>query len=251
MCIQLLTGWSPLLSGQEYIFQVENYRMEEGLSHADVQSIHQDREGFIWIGTNYGLNRFDGYRFKWFTQEKHGLQTNAVNYILEDDQGWLWLINTGFRSSREVRTIDIFNPVTEQVVSFEEKFRKNLPFDPADVNSFSASDEGLLAFVTKQKKLFIYSSDDGFEVHDLSIYPLSLEFFSKHNTIWCHASKKDYNLRDVIIEIDLNGKIVNRYEHEFPFQHNFIGVDKADNLWYISRNWADKRFEKKTKGQDL
>lgn len=171
--ILLLTGWNNLLSGQEYIFQVTDYGMEEGLSHTDVQSIHQDRDGFMWIGTNYGLNRFDGYRFKWYTQEKHGLQSNAVNHILEDDQGWLWLINTGFRTSREVRTIDIFNPISEQVVSFEEKFGKNLPFALADINSFCASDEGRLAFVTKQKKLWVYSSADGFEVHDLGIYPLS------------------------------------------------------------------------------
>ncbi len=224
--------------------------MEEGLSHTDVQSIHQDREGFMWIGTNYGLNRFDGYHFKWFTQEKNGLQTNAVNHILEDDQGWLWLINTGFRSSREVRTIDIFNPVTEQVVSFEEKFKTKLPFAPTDINSFCASDEGRLAFVTKQKKLWVYSSADGFEVHDLGIYPLSVESFSKHHTIWCHASKTDDKLRDLIVEIDLKGKVVNRYEHEFPFQHNFIaGIDKGDNLWYLSRNWENKRFEKNQKGR--
>ena len=58
LSIQLLTGWNTLLSGQEYIIQVADYGMEEGLSHTDVQSIHQDREGFMWIGTNYGLNRF-------------------------------------------------------------------------------------------------------------------------------------------------------------------------------------------------
>ncbi|MBK8565545.1 MAG: hypothetical protein IPN76_19915 [Saprospiraceae bacterium] len=250
MCIQLLTGWNTLLSGQEYIFQVADYGMEEGLSHTDVQSIHQDREGFMWIGTNYGLNRFDGYRFKWFTQEKHGLQTNAVNHILEDDQGWLWLINTGFSTSREVRTIDIFNPVTEQVVSFEEKFKAKLPFAPTDINSFCASDKGQLAFVTKQKKLWIYSSADGFEVHDLGVYPLSVEFFSKHHTIWCHASKTIDKLQDLIVEIDLKGKVVHRYEHAFPFQHNFIaGIDKGDNLWYLSRYWENKRFEKNQKGR--
>ena len=247
--ILLLTGWNNLLSGQEYIFQVADYGMEDGLSHTDVQSIHQDRDGFIWIGTNYGLNRFDGYRFKWFTQEKHGLQSNAVNHILEDDKGWLWLINTGFQTSREVRTIDIFNPITEQLFSFEKKFGKKLPFAPSDINSFCASDEGRLAFVTKQKKLWVYSSADGFKEHDLGIYPLSLEMFSRHNTIWCHASKTADNLRDVIVEIDLKGSVVNRYEHKFPFQHNFIaGIDKVDNLWYLSRHWETKRFEKNQKG---
>ncbi|MBK7336938.1 MAG: hypothetical protein IPJ00_12540 [Saprospirales bacterium] len=60
----------PGMQGQEYIAQVKYFGLEDGLSHRDVQCIHQDRQGFIWIGTNYGLNRFDGYDFKWFTKEK-------------------------------------------------------------------------------------------------------------------------------------------------------------------------------------
>ena len=69
---------------QNYIINIERYGLEEGLSHQSVQSIYQDEQGFIWTGTQYGLNRFDGYNFKLFTKEKHGLQTNVINHILHD-----------------------------------------------------------------------------------------------------------------------------------------------------------------------
>ena len=52
-------------------FALENVRfnrlsIEQGLSQSAVQSITQDREGFIWLGTQQGLNRYDGYDFVQF-----------------------------------------------------------------------------------------------------------------------------------------------------------------------------------------
>lgn len=56
------------LKGQEdYLANIEHFGIEEGLSHRTIFSIHEDKRGFIWIGTQYGLNRFDGHEFKWFT----------------------------------------------------------------------------------------------------------------------------------------------------------------------------------------
>ncbi|MEM6697841.1 MAG: ATP-binding protein, partial [Bacteroidota bacterium] len=45
----------------------EKLTLEDGLSQGFVSCLHQDREGFIWIGTKNGLNRYDGHRFEVFT----------------------------------------------------------------------------------------------------------------------------------------------------------------------------------------
>ena len=58
---------------QDYLANIQYFGIEDGLSHRDVYDIHQDKEGFIWGGTKYGLNRFDGYEFKWYAKEKDGL----------------------------------------------------------------------------------------------------------------------------------------------------------------------------------
>src|SRR5690242_6099363 len=43
---------------------VQRYSLEEGLSQQAVLSITQDADGFMWLGTEDGLNRFDGYEFR-------------------------------------------------------------------------------------------------------------------------------------------------------------------------------------------
>lgn len=239
----------PGMQGQEYIAQVKYFGLEDGLSHRDVQCIHQDRQGFIWIGTNYGLNRFDGYDFQWFTKEKNGLQSNIISHILEDEDGWMWLIHTKSRAFPSPLSIDLFNPLTEEVLSLEERFGKALPFELRDVSSFAASPDGRIAFVTTGKKLILYSHEKGFETADLDIYPFSLALFSERNTIFGYASKNDPSLKDVLAEIDLNGKIRNRYEHDFPFQYNYIGgMDQNGDLWYLLKHW-DRRWETDQKGK--
>ncbi|WP_430934621.1 hybrid sensor histidine kinase/response regulator transcription factor [Saccharicrinis sp. 156] len=66
----------------------------EGLSQNDVNCIFQDSRGFIWIGTNDGLNRYDGYQFKIYRKQprqKNGLVGNIIQSITEDNEGNLWI----------------------------------------------------------------------------------------------------------------------------------------------------------------
>jgi ligand-binding sensor domain-containing protein len=68
--------------------------VEQGLSNANVNCFLQDKNGFMWIGTDDGLNRYDGYGFKVFRHEArnpHSLPSNIVKYIHEDQDGNLWV----------------------------------------------------------------------------------------------------------------------------------------------------------------
>ena len=76
--------------GQNYIPETHIYSVEEGLSHRQINDILEDRQGFIWIATPYGLNRFDGYSFKTWGQED-GLQSDQVERIFEDAYGFIWI----------------------------------------------------------------------------------------------------------------------------------------------------------------
>lgn len=55
--------------GQSQIRKFKNLSVNEGLSHSDVRSIAADDKGFIWLATNSGLNRFDGYELSTFKQK--------------------------------------------------------------------------------------------------------------------------------------------------------------------------------------
>src|SRR5687767_4020853 len=66
---------------------------EQGLSFQDVWSINQDKYGFIWIGTVYGLNRFDGHTVKQYfhkKEDKGSLAGNTVYWIFKDSDGDMW-----------------------------------------------------------------------------------------------------------------------------------------------------------------
>lgn len=58
--------------------------MKDGLSDNYILSVAQDRNGFIWIGTENGLNRFDGSAFTYYKAENTGLTDNGINSLLPD-----------------------------------------------------------------------------------------------------------------------------------------------------------------------
>jgi signal transduction histidine kinase/DNA-binding response OmpR family regulator/ligand-binding sensor domain-containing protein len=72
----------------------ETVSIAEGLSQGMVYDILQDREGFIWVGTKDGLNRYDGYSFKVFTNDPSNpksLSSNSINKLFEDSKGRIWV----------------------------------------------------------------------------------------------------------------------------------------------------------------
>ncbi len=80
-----------------------------GLSNGDVTCITQDKEGFIWIGTSYGLNRFDGYEIKTYhgnPDDSSALTDNSITALLADTNGFIWI-------GTENNGLSRFNPRTE------------------------------------------------------------------------------------------------------------------------------------------
>jgi signal transduction histidine kinase/streptogramin lyase len=70
------------------------YTTENGLSLNSVNDLHFDRQGFLWITTADGLQRFDGYRFQTFRHDpsaKKSIAENSVSSIYEDQDGNLWI----------------------------------------------------------------------------------------------------------------------------------------------------------------
>lgn len=86
--VLLLTGWICPAEGQ--ILPFRNYSIELGLSESVAHTIIQDHRGYIWVGTGYGLNRFDGKRFRQYYTED-GLANNRVHSIFQDSKMSIWV----------------------------------------------------------------------------------------------------------------------------------------------------------------
>lgn len=68
--------------------------VNDGISDNWVKCIYRDSKGFVWFGTNSGLNRFDGYNFEVFkhdASDSTSIADNAINVISEDKSGNLWV----------------------------------------------------------------------------------------------------------------------------------------------------------------
>ncbi len=66
--------------------------VEDGLSNNSVQCILQDKSGIIWIGTNGGLNRYDGnFLVQYSILSQPALTNNVITSLLQDDQGKIWI----------------------------------------------------------------------------------------------------------------------------------------------------------------
>lgn len=97
---------SAFASGSNMIF--ESISIEKGLSSRTVYCITQDASGYLWFGTDDGLNRYDGYSFKVFKQdpnESSSISNSFINCCLRTRDNTLWFgTNKGLNS---------YNPVNE------------------------------------------------------------------------------------------------------------------------------------------
>src|SRR5689334_3804347 len=95
---------------QRFNFSFEQFTTDNGLSHESVLSITKDKDGFIWIGTANGLNRFDGVSFKVFLNNPNNEQSIPGNYIAGttlDKKGYLWVSTNNGLCRLDTRTLKI------------------------------------------------------------------------------------------------------------------------------------------------
>ena len=90
----LILAMVLLSYGQDNTMKFEHLTVEDGLSEGAIYSIIQDSRGFMWFGTRFGLNRYDGHEFRVFNhdpQDSTSLPGHWVSALLEDRNGFLWV----------------------------------------------------------------------------------------------------------------------------------------------------------------
>jgi two-component sensor histidine kinase/ligand-binding sensor domain-containing protein len=92
----------------------EHITADKGLSQSGVSSIFQDSQGFMWFGTQDGLNKYDGYDFtvyKYNALDSHSLSDNFISSIYEDKSRIMWIGTDGGGLNK-------FNRETEQFTRY-------------------------------------------------------------------------------------------------------------------------------------
>jgi ligand-binding sensor domain-containing protein/signal transduction histidine kinase/DNA-binding response OmpR family regulator len=98
------------ISAQDRFIRFRHLTDSDNLSSNSVLSVCQDHKGFMWFGTRDGLNRYDGYEFKFYynnQDDSSSISDNQINVIVEDSRDILW-IGTGNGLNRFDREKDRF-----------------------------------------------------------------------------------------------------------------------------------------------
>lgn len=190
-----------LLLGSRAISQQVRFKplsLFQGLSQSTVNAIVQDRQGFVWIATQDGLNRFDGYSFKVFKHnplDSNSIPDNYVQSLFRDSQGLIWIGTYG-------GGISAFDPVTG-------KFRRYKSSEsPSSISSnqvmticedrlgdlWIGTSNGLNKFSKKENKFKRYLSGNGSD--GLSSNKIRSVFCDRNNVIWIGTADKGLNSLD-------------------------------------------------------
>ncbi len=125
----------------------EHISLEQGLSQSVINVIFQDSMGFLWIGTEDGLNRYDGYGFKVYKPDENNegsLSNRWITSIVEDKDGYIWI---GTRQGG----LNRFDPRSGLFTVFKH--------DPTDKNSLSNNRINTL-FISEDNTLWVGTDSD-------------------------------------------------------------------------------------------
>jgi two-component system sensor histidine kinase ChiS len=249
------TGVQPSLNPLLQTVQLKNIRfdqisIDDGLSQSVVTSIYQDSQGFMWFGTQDGLNRYDGYEFEVYKTDPDNPYSTSSNYILsiyEDSDGILWFGTNG-------GGLNSFDRETEQFISYLT--------DPADPNSVSSNfvsqifeDSEVLLWVgtigggldqlDRETGRFTHYQNDPENPQSLGGNTVTAIYEDKEGILWIGTNPGGLNQYDR--EEDLF--IVYQNDPGNPLSINSNNVtsileDRAGMLWIGTNNAGLNRFDR-------
>nr|WP_320119465.1 two-component regulator propeller domain-containing protein [uncultured Marinifilum sp.] len=152
-----------ILSAKEFIF--EKITTQQGLSQNDVNCIFQDHNGFLWIGTNDGLNRYDGYTFRTYRikdkkEQEEGLSSNLVFKIKEDKKGRLWIATSN-------EGVCVFNLCTEEFTQIRNTSVNPICLADNRIVDLECMNDGSVWLATEKGVTIITEQNGKFETTNL------------------------------------------------------------------------------------
>ncbi|MCF8361823.1 MAG: response regulator [Prolixibacteraceae bacterium] len=221
--------------------------INDGLSYNTVNCILKDSSGFMWFGTNDGLNKYDGYNFtvyKYNPEDSMSISDNRVYDIEMDEKGNLWI---GTRNG-----LNMYNPELDNF----KRFRLNLPADSGNsVNDFvrdilvdddgqvwlGTLGKGLLRFNPANNKFESFSSLPDEFVLSKGGSDVSSVYRDSKGRLWITNNTHGLNLLDT----------TSRDVKFYPFEHGVIETDnigktiyedKSGNIWVCTEGKGLYRF---------
>ena len=219
-CLKISTSYANIRES----FNFKNITIEDGLSQSTVETIYQDSKGYIWIGTNDGLDRYNGYEFKHYKHDKYDKNSIANNYIvdiIEDKNGYIWVSTIGGLSR--------INPDKDEIKNYYSK---------EDRGNLSNSNLWQL-LCTKDNRL-IASTIDGLNVYDKNKDKFTRILYKEGElpSQYIYSLEEDINghiwvgTDNGLVELDKDLNIVKSYQDAIGDSDVYnVYDDSKGNIW--------------------
>ncbi len=188
LLVAFITGTSSL-PAQTTGISFERISLNEGLSQSVIQAIYKDRVGFMWFGTESGLNRYDGYTFTVYKLDPFDSSSIASNNILsirEDSSGALWIGTNGGglnRFDRESNSFTRYLPRVGDPTSLSANIVPSAFCDRYNV-VWAATIAGGLDRLDPETGTFIRYRHDPDDSHSLSSNALTAGTEDRSGRLW-------------------------------------------------------------------
>lgn len=223
----------------------EHLTINDGLSQSSVRAILQDSFGFMWFGTQDGLNLYNGYEFEVFTNSKNNtasISSNFINDIKEDSYGFIWVatdngLNRFDHSTRKFKRIDL------QYLFADKSLSNNILSINVDENNIWISTKDGVYKLNVEENSFNKYKLNSLEDNAPSDVKVTL-FRTSNNILWAITNmfgiyRYDYQL-DIFKEIEFD------QAGSYPLlQLNEVYEDKEGIFWFGSSAGLNK-YDNKT-----
>ena len=219
-CLKISTSYANIRES----FNFKNITIEDGLSQSTVETIYQDSKGYIWIGTNDGLDRYNGYEFKHYKHDKYDKNSIANNYIvdiIEDKNGYIWVSTIGGLSR--------INPDKDEIKNYYSK-----------EDSGNLSNSNLWQILCTKDNRLIASTIDGLNVYDKNKDKFTRILYKEGElpSQYIYSIEEDINghiwvgTDNGLVELDKDLNIVKSYQDAIGDSDVYnVYDDSKGNIW--------------------
>lgn len=218
---------------------IEHFSTKDGLSDNKITCITKDRNGFMWMGTWTGINRFDGHNF--VTYKSHPgdysvLKNNRIDFIVEDHAGFLWLNAYDRQVYRFDKTTGKFLSISK---GLQVKEKSQVSIDKIiilrkDEIALTTKNQGffLLSAATSEKPVSTWFSRNADVAHRLPSDSISCFYQDSSSRLWI-GSRQGLTC----LQAEMNGSckklaILSQLKNAFVT----CIAENSTNLWFGTGN---------------
>ena len=250
LCVILTTSGNT--NEKTLTMMFKQLSISEGLSNNSVRSIFRDSRGFLWIGTESGLNKYDGYSFHQYYQSNSGLSDDAIFEVFEGPQGNIWIKTANEYSIYDYKTGKISNDY-KSVLEKKHIPSKNIQrIGMTPKNEFWAYNRSKLYLQNEDKnpiKVFPLQTE---KISNISIAVQSIYIMYSDGALYS-IDKQTSETKEIAIPTTFIPLLKNHEPHIYTDRNENIWLYTYQNSLLLHKNSFTRQWEeiKLNNGQDM